>query len=176
MLQRMLIALLVLGLLGRLGHAQDVDSLIRDLGSDNPRTRESAMRRLREAGESSRPLLEKALKETRDPEIRNRLDSLLLPYRIAPLRGLVGGGPGGTVVLAAVDGKSRLTIGGHHKGKLAHHFSWSPDGRFIAYAVRQDRLGAGDLYLLDLDTGVEKSIAGEIVGPFRPVWSLDSRK
>src|SRR5687767_8969574 len=81
MLRGMLIGALALGGICRSAYAQDVDHLIRALGSDDPQSRERAMADLRAAGAPCRPILEKALRESRDPEIRTRLESLLLAYR-----------------------------------------------------------------------------------------------
>lgn len=167
---------MTLAALPRTGAAQEVDRLIQDLGNPDPETRERSLQSLRAAGRRAQPALERALKGAREVELRGPLESLLLPFKIDAVREIVGGGAGGTVVLASSDGKARLVLGGRPRGTLAHRFSWSPDGRRIAYAVGHDRYGLSDLYLLDLGTALETKVAAGIPGPFRPVWSRDSQK
>lgn len=56
---------------------QRIAALIRDLGSDEWRSRESATEELAEFGYLARPFLEEALRVNPDPEVRRRLEKLL---------------------------------------------------------------------------------------------------
>jgi len=56
------------------GVAKKVEELIEKLGDDNYRVREDATAALVEVGKDALPLVEKAFKETRDPEVRWRCE------------------------------------------------------------------------------------------------------
>jgi HEAT repeat protein len=51
--------------------------LIRDLGSDDWQSRESATEALAAFGFLARPLLDEALKSSPDPEVRRRVEQLI---------------------------------------------------------------------------------------------------
>lgn len=51
----------------------------------------------------------------------------------------------------------------------------SPDGRQVAF-VRWDGAEIGALYTLNLDTGDERAIVGDILQPKSPAWSPDGRQ
>lgn len=155
---------------------QDVERVVEQLAGDDPEARERALEVLREAGPRIRPQLEKALRDARDPDVRDLLERLLLPLRIAGRVELVGGAPQGLVRLASVDGRFRQDVGRRRPGKIAHRFSWSPDGRRLAYVVGEGRYSSGDVHVLDLSTLEETRAAGDVCGPFRPVWSRDGRE
>lgn len=155
---------------------QDVGRVIEELGSDDPDARERAFEALREAGPRIRPQLEKAFRDARDPNLRVALERLLVPLRIAGRAEIIGGAPEGRVRIATADGRFHQDVGRRRPGKAARRFSWSPDGRTVAYVVGESRYSSGDLHLLDLRTLEEKQVAAEVCGPFRPLWSRDGRE
>ena len=58
--------------------AQDpIDGWIRDLGADEPEARESAQRKLLQAGDEAIPALKRALETTADPEVKVRCEMLI---------------------------------------------------------------------------------------------------
>src|SRR5258708_1483536 len=82
--------------------------------------------------------------------------------------------------LFIVDRQTGAIIQITHDRRSSFHPAWSPDGLSIAYAATlQDALhwntGAGEIVLLNLQTGVEESLAGGEDVKFRPRWSPSGR-
>lgn len=55
--------------------------------------------------------------------------------------------------------------------RLGH--AWSPDGETIAYYANKADYWSDDLWLVDVDSGNERKLSGDLMGRATPAWSPD---
>ena len=53
--------------------------------------------------------------------------------------------------------------------------AWSPDGTRIAFAKGTPRLGARDIYVVEVATGIETQVTTDVADDSNPTWSPDGR-
>lgn len=158
-----------------------IESLIKQLGSEDWNAREAANQELESIGEAAEPFLKTAL-DNPDSEIVLRVKSLLqnieiIRYgKIVFVRGqdiwtMDANGQNQTKLFAGISIGQKLEL--IDNVEFLYAPQWSPDGRKIMFVAKQT--GNDDIYVMDSDGQNRVNLTNHPADDGAPVWSPDGK-